>query len=59
MAVLCARSCQSAILGKSAKLLRALEFSAVDKPGLWEQGGYHNEGDPFKEERFRNRRGFF
>ncbi len=42
---------------KSAKFLRALEFSPVDKPGFWEQGGYHNEGDPFKEERF-HRRGF-
>ncbi len=43
---------------KSAKWLRALEFSAHDKPGYWERGGYHNEGDPFKEERF-SRRGFF
>jgi len=43
---------------KSAKWLRALEFSAVDKPGFWEQGGYHNEGDPFKEERHQ-RRGFW
>lgn len=43
---------------KSAKFLRALEFSPVDKPGFWEQGGYHNEGDPFKEERFSRRRGF-
>ena len=40
---------------KSAKFLRALEFSPVDKPGFWEQGGYHNEGDPFREERFRQR----
>jgi DMSO/TMAO reductase YedYZ molybdopterin-dependent catalytic subunit len=23
-----------------------------DKPGFWEVRGYHNEGDPFKEERF-------
>lgn len=36
---------------KSAKWLRALEFSAEDKPGFWEQTGYHNEGDPWKEER--------
>lgn len=39
-------------LWKSAKWVRALEFSPVDKPGFWEQGGYHNNGDPFKEERF-------
>lgn len=43
---------------KSAKWVRAIEFSAVDKPGFWEKGGYHNEGDPFKEERMQ-RRGFF
>lgn len=44
---------------KSAKFLRALEFSPVDKPGFWEQGGYHNEGDPFRQERFNRRRGSF
>ncbi len=43
---------------KSAKWLRGIEFSVVDKPGFWENAGYHNEGDPFKEERFQ-RRGFF
>jgi DMSO/TMAO reductase YedYZ molybdopterin-dependent catalytic subunit len=43
---------------KSAKWLRALEFSPVDKPGFWEQAGYHNEGDPWQEERMQ-RRGFF
>jgi DMSO/TMAO reductase YedYZ molybdopterin-dependent catalytic subunit len=43
---------------KSAKFLRALEFSPTDKPGFWEQAGYHNYGDPFKEERY-GRRGFF
>lgn len=43
---------------KSAKFLRALEFSPVDKPGFWEKGGYHNEGDPFKEERYASRRGY-
>lgn len=43
---------------KSAKWVRALEFSSVDKPGFWEQAGYHNEGDPWREERMQ-RRGFF
>ncbi len=43
---------------KSAKFLRALEFSPEDKPGFWEQAGYHNTGDPWKEERFQ-RRGWF
>jgi len=26
----------------------------VDKPGFWEQAGYHNEADVWKEERFRD-----
>jgi DMSO/TMAO reductase YedYZ molybdopterin-dependent catalytic subunit len=39
-------------LWKSAKYLRALEFSTVDKPGFWEVRGYHNYGDPFKSERY-------
>lgn len=43
---------------KSAKFVRALEFSQSDKPGFWEKAGYHNDGDPWKEERY-GRRGFF
>ena len=39
---------------KSAKWLRAIEFSAEDRPGFWEKGGYHNEGDPWREQRFRS-----
>ncbi|MEE9273716.1 MAG: sulfite oxidase-like oxidoreductase [bacterium] len=37
---------------KSAKWVRGVEFSAVDKPGFWERAGYHNEGHPFREERY-------
>jgi len=37
---------------KSAKWLRALELSAVDKPGFWERYGYHNDADPWQEERY-------
>jgi DMSO/TMAO reductase YedYZ molybdopterin-dependent catalytic subunit len=37
---------------KSAKWLRAIELSAFDKPGFWERYGYHNDADPFKEERY-------
>lgn len=36
---------------KSGKFLRALEFSVRDKPGYWEVRGYHNNADPWKEER--------
>ncbi len=36
---------------KSAKWLRAIEFTDKDRPGFWEQAGYHNEADPWKEQR--------
>ncbi len=37
---------------KGGKWLRGLEFSAVDKPGFWEQAGYHNVARVWPEERF-------
>jgi DMSO/TMAO reductase YedYZ molybdopterin-dependent catalytic subunit len=37
---------------KSAKWLRGIELSPVDKPGFWERYGYHNDADPWKEERY-------
>ena len=37
---------------KSAKWLQAIEFLTEDKPGYWEVRGYHNRGDPWKEERY-------
>jgi DMSO/TMAO reductase YedYZ molybdopterin-dependent catalytic subunit len=37
---------------KSAKWLRGIEFSDVDKPGFWERNGYNNTGDPWKEQRY-------
>jgi DMSO/TMAO reductase YedYZ molybdopterin-dependent catalytic subunit len=37
---------------KSAKWCRSLTFLDHDEPGLWEQQGYHNHGDPWIEERF-------
>jgi DMSO/TMAO reductase YedYZ molybdopterin-dependent catalytic subunit len=37
---------------KSAKWLRAIELTASDHPGFWERYGYHNDADPFKEERY-------
>jgi DMSO/TMAO reductase YedYZ molybdopterin-dependent catalytic subunit len=39
-------------LWKGAKWLRGLEFMAADRPGFWEQAGYHNEADIWKEQRF-------
>lgn len=37
---------------KSAKWIKRIEFSRDDKPGFWEVRGYHNVGDPWKEERY-------
>jgi DMSO/TMAO reductase YedYZ molybdopterin-dependent catalytic subunit len=37
---------------KSAKWVRGLEFMAGDRPGFWEQYGYHMRGDPWQEERY-------
>lgn len=37
---------------KSAKWVRAIELVADDRPGFWEQNGYHNQADPWHEERF-------
>ena len=31
---------------KSAKWVRGLKLTIEDEPGFWEQGGYHNYGDP-------------
>lgn len=37
---------------KSAKWVKRIELSAVDRPGFWEVRGYHNVGDPWLEERY-------
>ena len=37
---------------KSAKWLRAIELSPVDRLGFWERYGYNNDADPWKEERY-------
>ncbi len=37
---------------KSAKWLRGIELSAADQPGFWERYGYHNDADPWQEERY-------
>jgi DMSO/TMAO reductase YedYZ molybdopterin-dependent catalytic subunit len=36
---------------KSAKFLRRLEILTEDEQGFWELNGYHDDGDPFKEQR--------
>jgi DMSO/TMAO reductase YedYZ molybdopterin-dependent catalytic subunit len=37
---------------KSAKWVRGLRLAAVDEPGFWETNGYHNYGDPWREQRY-------
>jgi DMSO/TMAO reductase YedYZ molybdopterin-dependent catalytic subunit len=37
---------------KSAKWLTGIRFTANDEPGYWEVRGYHNRGDPWREERY-------
>ena len=37
---------------KSAKWVRRLQFIDVDQPGFWEVLGYHNYGDPWREQRY-------
>ena len=37
---------------KSAKWLRGIELTSNDRPGFWERYGYHNDADPFEEERY-------
>ena len=37
---------------KSAKWVQRLEFVAEDRPGFWEVRGYHNNADPWMEERY-------
>ncbi|HVX47059.1 MAG TPA: sulfite oxidase-like oxidoreductase [Mycobacteriales bacterium] len=37
---------------KSAKWVRGIELMDRDEPGFWESLGYHNYGDPWREQRY-------
>ncbi len=39
-------------LWKSAKWVRRIDLRAKDEPGFWESLGYHNYGDPWREQRY-------
>jgi DMSO/TMAO reductase YedYZ molybdopterin-dependent catalytic subunit len=39
-------------LWKSAKWVRSIELLDDDEPGFWETRGYHNYGDPWREQRY-------
>jgi len=38
---------------KSAKWVTRLELLTTDRPGFWEQNGYHDRGDPWLEQRYQ------
>ena len=40
-------------LWKSAKWVRGIELLAEDRQGFWERGGYHDYGDPWREQRYQ------
>jgi len=39
-------------LWKSAKWVTGIDLRTKDEPGFWEQLGYHNYGDPWREQRY-------
>jgi DMSO/TMAO reductase YedYZ molybdopterin-dependent catalytic subunit len=39
-------------LWKSAKWVRGIQLLLQDEPGFWETAGYHNYGDPWREQRY-------
>ena len=40
-------------LWKSAKWVRGIELLLEDEPGFWETAGYHDYGDPWREQRYQ------
>ena len=38
---------------KSAKWVRGLDIMTRDRPGFWESLGYHDYGDPWREQRYQ------
>jgi DMSO/TMAO reductase YedYZ molybdopterin-dependent catalytic subunit len=40
-------------LWKSAKWVQGLRLLLEDEPGFWETAGYHNYGDPWREQRYQ------
>jgi DMSO/TMAO reductase YedYZ molybdopterin-dependent catalytic subunit len=40
-------------LWKSAKWVRGIRLLLEDEPGFWESAGYHDYGDPWREQRYQ------
>jgi DMSO/TMAO reductase YedYZ molybdopterin-dependent catalytic subunit len=38
---------------KSAKWVRGIQLLVNDEPGFWETNGYHDYGDPWREQRYQ------
>ncbi|GAA3661959.1 sulfite oxidase-like oxidoreductase [Lentzea roselyniae] len=38
---------------KSAKWVRGIQLLLEDEPGFWETAGYHDHGDPWREQRYQ------
>jgi DMSO/TMAO reductase YedYZ molybdopterin-dependent catalytic subunit len=38
---------------KSAKWVRGIQLLLEDEPGFWETAGYHDYGDPWREQRYQ------
>ena len=38
---------------KSAKWVRKITLTLFDEPGFWEVNGYHDYGDPWREQRYQ------
>ncbi|MEM7031213.1 MAG: molybdopterin-dependent oxidoreductase [Chloroflexota bacterium] len=49
------KDAKTAYLWKGGKWLRSIKFLAEDELGFWEKYGYHNEADPWKEQRYAGR----
>jgi DMSO/TMAO reductase YedYZ molybdopterin-dependent catalytic subunit len=37
---------------KGPKWVRGVEYMTADRRGFWEERGYHNVGDPWREQRY-------
>jgi DMSO/TMAO reductase YedYZ molybdopterin-dependent catalytic subunit len=38
---------------KSAKWVSGIQLTLQNEPGFWETAGYHNYGDPWREQRYQ------
>ena len=46
------RGCWCRTCTSGTKWVRGLQLTTYDIPGFWETLGYHNYGDPWREQRY-------